>query len=244
MDYNDYVSQNKSDKLHFWYKARLVLIDNLLKKISDADDNLILDVGCGTGTELDILKKYGKVIALDVNENSLKLAKNNNCQTICMDIENHSLKSDTYDIVCCFDVLEHLKKDEQVLKNISNSLKNGGHFIFTVPAYQLIFGPHDKALGHFRRYNKSEIREKLRKANFKIICLGYWNFIFLPLLAILRILKRVVSNFSRNASFKTELKNNNYLVNKIMFSVLKFEANLANKVNVPFGLSIFGIVKK
>ena len=84
MDYQDYILKNNNSELYFWFAARLNLIDNLLKKnlLPKTENRLILDLGCGTGTELDILAKYGQITALDNNQAALRLAQQKKYQTI------------------------------------------------------------------------------------------------------------------------------------------------------------------
>lgn len=82
MDYKDFIQLQNQKDLHFWYKARKNLIYNLLNFIFKdyKRDRLILDIGCGTGTELEVIKKFGQVTALDINSNAFELAKKTRMQ--------------------------------------------------------------------------------------------------------------------------------------------------------------------
>jgi SAM-dependent methyltransferase len=76
-----------------------------------------------------------------------------------------ALKIDT--IVCC-NVLEHIEDDQGALEDFFRILQPGGRLVLLVPAMAKLYGTLDVALHHFRRYEKGEVEEKLRKAGFEI----------------------------------------------------------------------------
>ena len=248
MDYQDYILKNNNSELYFWFAARLNLIDNLLKKnlLPKTENRLILDLGCGTGTELDILAKYGQITALDNNQAALRLAQQKKYQTILADIEKINLPEENFDVICCFDLLEHLADDEKVLNNIFQSLKNNGQLFFTVPAFSWLFSTHDLALNHRRRYNKEKIIIKLTNAGFSNISLGFWNSILFPLEASIRLMKKLLLlKLIENNSFQSEAMLTSPILNNILFSILNFENILINRgIKFPFGLTIYGIARK
>ena len=79
--------------------------------------------------------------------------------------ELSSLALDT--IVCC-NVLEHIEDDRATLADLRTLLVPGGRLVLLVPALQKLFGTLDEHLGHFRRYEKAELEEKLASAGFEI----------------------------------------------------------------------------
>lgn len=242
MDYKDY--QNKKEELHFWFRARKNLIEKLLDSALKGNNNEILDIGCGTGDELKILKKFGTVTALDINNSAVKIAEQTGFQVIVGDIQNIKLEK-KYNCICCFDLLEHLKYDEKALQNIYNALKPNGLFIFTVPAYQCLFSSHDIHLEHFRRYNKRKIIKKLKSNNFIIKRIAFWNSLLFPLMALFRLTKKMLYKLSLIKNIEEESKAPNKYLNNILFKILNFEKYFINsKLFPPFGLSLYGIVKK
>ncbi len=247
MDYRDYQLQNKRNDLHFWYKARIKLIFNLMhtKYKNFLPSRQILDIGCGTGTELKILSKFGSITTLDNNQDAINLVRKEGYETILGDIEYYNLAQNTYDCICCFDILEHIRNDQEVINKIYISLKENGYFIFTVPALGFLFSPHDRAMEHYRRYNKKEITKKLINANFKNIEIHYWNSILFPLVAVMRILKIIFYKLINIEKYHSEAKSPNIYINNILYSILNFENRLiAKNINLPFGLTIYGIAKK
>lgn len=63
-----------------------------------------------------------------------------------------------YDTILYIDVIEHIEKDHEELKLAEKFLNPNGHLIILVPAHQYLFSPFDKAIGHFRRYNKNMLK--------------------------------------------------------------------------------------
>ena len=125
MDYKDYKKLNAAENSNFWYEARKILIFDLLNSIyqQEPSSKNMLDIGCGTGTELEILKKFGNITGLDSNTDALEIMRQAGYDALDGDIEKINLQNDFYDCVCCFDVLEHIPNDKLAIKKISSSLK-------------------------------------------------------------------------------------------------------------------------
>lgn len=73
-----------------------------------------------------------------------------------------------FDMVCAFEVLEHIEDDLKALRLWRDRLENGGWLLLSVPAFQSRFGAWDEHAGHFRRYDPDEIEPLLREAGFEV----------------------------------------------------------------------------
>jgi polysaccharide pyruvyl transferase WcaK-like protein/SAM-dependent methyltransferase len=81
-----------------------------------------------------------------------------------------SLRRDaTFDLVCAFEVLEHIDDDEGALRSWREHLVPGGHLLLSVPAHQDRFGPTDIAVGHVRRYDRTDLETTLEKAGYRMV---------------------------------------------------------------------------
>ncbi|HEV2318365.1 MAG TPA: methyltransferase domain-containing protein [Verrucomicrobiae bacterium] len=81
-----------------------------------------------------------------------------------------------WDAIVSINVLEHIKSDETELKSYHEHLRNkGGVLCLFVPARMEIYSEIDRDFGHFRRYSKPELRQKLERAGFQIVRLRYYN---------------------------------------------------------------------
>ncbi len=93
-----------------------------------------------------------------------------------------------FDLVLSFDVFEHIENDQQAAGECFRVLKNDGFLLFSVPAFQWLYSSHDRALEHFRRYNKQTIRSITKEA--KTTRLFFWNAILFAPIALIRLIKK------------------------------------------------------
>ena len=142
----------------------------------------ILDLGCGTG----LITRHvncREIIALDINQWAVKKAKSRleHIKFVVGDAENLPFKSDSFDIIICTDVLEHLLNPKQSLQELHRVMKSGAKLIGTVPSKNIIW-KYRKLLTttcpvsepFHNNYNISELKSLL--ANFSIIKIRYGAF--------------------------------------------------------------------
>lgn len=80
----------------------------------------------------------------------------------------------TFDLVCAFEVLEHIEEDRAVLRSWAQFVASGGAIMLSVPAFQERFGPMDTRAGHFRRYSPAEIRDRFAEIGFDDVEVGVY----------------------------------------------------------------------
>lgn len=236
MDYNDYLAGISSE--HFWFKAKRNLIETLLAKVNNQSHATnILNIGAGTGEDLNTIKNFGSIYAIDVSQNTLDMIPAHLVkEKKCMDACNLDYGDNFFDIVVAFDVLEHIQHDQQAIAEIYRTLKPGGFLIFTVPAFNFLYSEHDRVLHHHRRYNKTMLKKLC--SPFNKITLGYWNSILFPASVLHRLLQKNQKTYRPVITAPSKL-------NSLFYNILMFE-NWCVKHNIPlsYGLSLFGIYKK
>lgn len=142
-----------------------------------------LEIGCGTGEFSQELAELGfSGLCIDLSPDALSIAKKQNkSQNIDIKQADFFKLSQKFDYIFMFEVLEHLKEDQLALKKINSLLNINGLLIFSVPAHQKSFDRDDEWGGHYRRYEKRELFQKLSQANFKLVsyyCYGWPIFSF------------------------------------------------------------------
>lgn len=178
-------------------------IQNFVKK-----KGTILDFGCGVGNlSIRLAMLNYLVFSYDISSLCLKVLneKTKGKKLKIKIIKNNELSKfkEYFDCICCGEVLEHIKEEDSVLKLFWNILKKNGLCIITVPAKMKYWDIVDEMSTHFRRYEKKEIIDLLKKNGFKLkifYCFGpvtfFWHkFIFIP------VLKRKMLNKRKNRSF-------------------------------------------
>jgi SAM-dependent methyltransferase len=228
---------------HWWFSGRRILIKEALHKIDLQENALILEVGCGTGGNLKMLSSLGTVYAFEKNNLARFIAsakshhqiqiKIGSCPNEIPEYENK------FDLICLFDVLEHIKEDKKTILKLRKLLAQNGKIVFTVPAYKWLFSRHDRALHHFRRYSRNDILHLIHATNLEIQRITHFNFI----LAIPVICIRILSKYL-NVSNSKKISQLSRFTNLILFKIFSLEKFILNKFNIFFGISILVILKK
>jgi len=134
-------------------------------------------------------------------------------------------------------VLEHIQHDREALSHLGRMLRPGGKLLIEVPALPLLFSVHDEALGHFRRYNKKNLRMAIDENIFTIRKLYYQD----PIGAMGSFV------FFKLKKIKLKSESGIELVKKqgLFFDrfVIPFEAFIEKVVTFPFGLSLTAVLE-
>ncbi|OGR88219.1 MAG: hypothetical protein A3A86_04295 [Elusimicrobia bacterium RIFCSPLOWO2_01_FULL_60_11] len=236
MDYRD--AQTGTTKDYFWFEAKDGLIEVLFGKVKGQGPLKILNLGAGTGRDIEIVRRFGQVYVVDIDPRALDLIPDELVvEKKAVDARSLPYPDGFFDRVAAFDVLEHIEKDEEAIREIRRVLKKGGSFIFTVPAFPFLYSAHDKALDHFRRYDRRALEGQL--SGFDLIETGYWVCSLFPLIAAFRLLKR------NDPAPKVGLLPLPRAVDRLFFYLLKAENRLIEKgVHLPFGVTLYGICRK
>jgi len=139
----------------------------ILRKFVKPKDNL-LEFGSGARPRLPLSAS----LFLDISEEATNRLKELGANAIKSSLENASFPDQYFDLICGFEVLEHISNDQQILNEVRRILKSKGKFIFSVPLHKKFYNGFDKTWGHMRRYEAKELVEKLSQAKFKIIAIS------------------------------------------------------------------------
>ncbi|HPT69518.1 MAG TPA: class I SAM-dependent methyltransferase [Syntrophomonas sp.] len=202
----------------------------------------ILEIGCGTGGNLQMLARFGEVSALEMDANARAIAakKTNNLYDIrrgsCPD--EIPFYNRCFDLICMLDVLEHIDQDTESLIAAKQLLAKRGRILLTVPAYQWLWGVHDEFLCHKRRYSETQLREKIVAAGLQPVKISYINTILFPLAAIVRLKDKLFGNTSATGTSVPPTPINTLF--RILFGAERF---LLGCFNLPFGVSLLCVLK-
>ncbi len=204
----------------------------LFERINPYVGGDILEVGSGIGNFTKLLVGKGRVFALDYDRSYLgKLRKIVGNDSGYGDVERgkYFFRNRKFDTIVCMNVLEHIKNDEKALSNIKSLLKKNGRLILLVPAHQMAYGLMDKKLGHYRRYDRKNLKEKLEMAGFKVSTTFYLNMLGL-----------LGWWFNGKILKKTIIPNGQLKI----FDIISMPfLSLEGKISPPFGLSVVGVAQ-
>jgi len=192
--------------------CRAYLIFRILGKIKKKlGDIYYLDAGCGEGDFIELLEKKGyKGEGFDFSEDAVQKAKKRFQSRVKITKKDlYNLKGRKYNLVLLLEVLEHIKDEMRVLKSIRNIMQEEGYLILSVPARKNKWGLSDKYNGHYRRYEKRDLRELLKKGGFEIELLYSYGF---PLCNISKFVRefRYMSRISKEKAIERRTKRSGY----------------------------------
>ena len=229
------------DQHHWWFIARRRILKALIERVVRPPEKArILEVGCGTGHNIPMLKAFGKVEASELDRSARALANKRHPRTVkearLPDLS--MFERNAYDLIALLDVLEHVPDDLASLRAIHRRLKPGGALLLTVPANPWMWSAHDAAHHHFRRYTKAQLRELFLRAGLEVQLLSYFNTLLYPLVAAARIFGKI----TRRGTADDQLPGD--IVNRLLQAIFGFEAGLIGRMPLPFGVSLVAVVRR
>ena len=229
---------------NFWFRARNQLIIWAIQRYFPQVRDF-LEIGCGTGFVLSGIEKAFpdmRLTGCEVYANGLKNASSRLKRTNLIQMDARAMPFEKeFDLVGCFDTLEHIEEDEAVLAQINKVLRPGGGVILTVPQHPALWSYVDEYSCHVRRYTRKELIQKMNAAGFTVKRCTSFVSLLLPLMLMSR-----VGNAPKKENFDptAELRIN-ATINTALEKILDFERLLIRAgVNFPAGGSLLMLAIK
>jgi SAM-dependent methyltransferase len=235
MEKDIYHKTAASEDIHWWFIGRRFIIEQILNKLFLPKNAEILEVGCGTGGNLTLLAKFGRVYGVELDDTAREYARKRGIGIILKGSlpDEIPFAGQLFDLIVMTDVLEHVGEDHVALERLCSRLKLGGYILITVPAFPALWSRHDDLHHHKRRYTKERLRTILINGGYNIIKESYINCIMFPAIAGMRLMQRFLG--MRDAD---DLKLYPPFINRILAGLFAGEAHLLKFVSLPFGLSL------
>jgi SAM-dependent methyltransferase len=135
----------------------------------------VLEIGCGTGTFTQFLADRELVVGVDVEEAYVRASRQRfqDRPNVVIRLDDISRSADSlqryrFDSAVSVNVFEHIPDDRLAMKAAFSVLQPGGRLTLLVPSHPALMSPFDRAIGHYRRYTKPALREKLEAAGFVV----------------------------------------------------------------------------
>lgn len=244
MEQHTYGIMHEVEGSHWWFVGRRAILESFLKSITQnlklkTQNFKILDVGCGTGANLEMLAQFGAAEGVDVSDEALEFCRKKGLKARKGLAEALPFADGSFDLVTALDVVEHLDDDVAGLKEMRRVMTDDGRALIFVPAFMWLWGVQDDISNHRIRYRKAQIVERLRQAGFAVERATYANITFFaPVLAGRTIMKLT--------GLKPASENNINIsaLNGIFGKLFGAERFWLKNFNFPFGVSIVIVAKK
>lgn len=245
MQSHTYAIMHEVEGSHWWFVGRRLILESFLKGIienlkSQTSNPKILDVGCGTGANLEMLSQFGEAHGVDVSDDALEFCRLRGLDKVKKGLaEELPFENEEFDLVTALDVVEHLDDDLAGLREMRRILKSEGRALIFVPAFMFLWGVQDDISHHRIRYTKKQIVERLKLAGFEIERATYANLTFFPPILVGRALMKITG-------FRPESENNLTVssLNGFLGKLFGAERFWLKNLNFPFGVSIVVVAKK
>ena len=233
--------QNK----HWWWLGREKYISMQIKRHIPIHKNLSwVDVGCGFGANIPLLRSFGDVTGLEINEGARKAIAGkwgDSVKTYAW------LSPDPLDkrFNCALlaDVLEHIEDDKGAVRWLHQHILPGGYVLVTVPAHMFFWTQMDEVLHHHRRYTRESLI-KVFQPEFEVVDCRYYNFLLFPVKLAFVVFDRLIRMLFPQKPKQSFNGIPRFGLNKLFEIILKLEAHVFTRLSPPTGISLIILLKK
>jgi SAM-dependent methyltransferase len=230
---------------HWWFIGRRRILDKVIRQLKLPTDAKILEAGCGTGGNLQMLARHGQVEAMELEETARVFANKRQVTKVKAGSLPDKIPFDNekYDLIVAFDVIEHIDDDVAAVQGLRTHLKPGGWLVLTVPAFQFLWSHHDDINHHRRRYRLKGLQQVVLLADFTVHYSTYFNTFLFPVVAGVRALQKLL-RVENKSQISSDLTLPSAPVNKLLTILFASERHLINKFPLPFGVSALIVAQK
>lgn len=246
MQQHTYAIMRRVEASHWWFVGRRRIIRSFVQRLfpdleaNDEKRARILDVGCGTGANLEMLSEFGVAEGVDVSPEALSFCQGRGLENVKLGAaEALPYDDNSFDLVTGLDVVEHLDDDLAGLKEMRRVLRPGGRTVLFVPAFMFLWGVQDDISNHRRRYTLKELKQVVTEAGFEVERATYVNISFFTPILLGRLLMRATG-------VRPESENNITIgfLNGALGKFFAAERGPLRYLNFPFGVSIICVARR
>ena len=243
---------------YWWHVGKRLIVYKLLEKYLSGPKaarrtRRALDLGCGTGRNLDSLARYATPVGLDSANEALEFCRTRGHDHLVQAL-GLPFAPNSFDIVTALDVIEHVDDDLATLRDLYTVMRPGGMLLISVPAYMQLWSYWDDILGHRRRYTTRTLRWVVEQAGFEVRKVSHSNMAILVPASLLRMIKgmrhRAVERaYTQGFTSEPSTPETDFVpvprpVNAALTAYYRLESRMLRRYNLPFGLSVVCVAQK
>ena len=206
----------------------------------------ILDCGCGTGSNLEMLRHYGDASGFDLTSTGVAFAHQHGHRVAQASIGDIPFASARFDLVTSFDVFQCLPEEVErsAIREMSRVLKPGGWMLLHVAALEMLHGRHSVLSQEVRRYTPSRLRSVVEGGGFRVERLTFDHASLLPILLPVRAWHRLSARDGEIPAGEGEITVPSPPVNAALSALVSLEALALRAINMPIGSSLMCLAQK
>jgi SAM-dependent methyltransferase len=229
---------------HFWYHGfRGYVVPTLRDLAGGRRDLRLIDCGCGTGHNLELLREYGDVVGYDVSPAALELARRRGRSVVRADGLHTPFADASFDMATSFDVMQCTRDDHGIVAEMARIVRPGGIVVITMAAFDALHGDHSAAWEEFRRYTPATARALATRAGLRVERLQFMFTSLLPLMFAARVAQRLLRPI-RGVRADADIRVPAAPLNAVLTAAVRAEAAIARRVPMPLGSSILLVARK
>jgi hypothetical protein len=183
------------------------------------------DVGAGDMYLTEKMSKLSTYPIFAVDNKFISLVSNDK---VIMFRNLTNVPKNSVDVLFLLDVLEHVEREDSFLSDVVAIMKSNSKILFTVPAHQFLFSPHDVFLKHFRRYSITSAEKILEKHGLSIVA----SFYFYTSLFIVRSLELLLYRIGIKREFAKTVSKWRFNEKSFISRMVVFVLNCDFKINI------------
>jgi SAM-dependent methyltransferase len=201
----------------------------------------ILEIGSAIGNYTEKMLDSQLIVASDYEQKYVDILRSRfehrkNVRIIGLDItqvddvQTNEIRALNCDTAIAFNVLEHIKDDNKAVRTMATLIGTTGRLVLICPAYQWLFNQFDRSYGHFRRYDRQMMHALARTIDATTEKFSYFNAIG-------------ITGWMLNGMLLRR-KTLPQIQTKLYDRTIPFIRGVEKVVKMPFGLSIFAVLRK
>lgn len=237
----------RAEQSHFWFRGfRQYMRPALARATAGVRAARILDCGCGTGSNLDMLRPFGRAVGFDLTGIGPAFAREHGHQVAQASIAQIPFATGAFDLVTAFDVFQCLPEpiEREAISEMARVLKPGGWLLLHVAALEILHGRHSVLSEEVRRYTPSRLRQVVERGGFRIERLTFDHASLLPIMLPVRMWHRFSAEAGQVQAGEGEITVPPAPINAALTALVSLEALALRAVNMPIGSSLMCLAQK
>ena len=237
----------RAEQSHFWFRGfRQYMQPALARATAGVARPRILDCGCGTGSNLEMLRPFGNAAGFDLTRIGPEFARSHGHRVLQASISDIPFRGGVFDLVTAFDVFQTLPDavERAGIREMCRVLKPGGWLLMHVAALEILHGKHSVLSEETRRYTKRSLRALVEGAGLTIDRLTFDHFSLLPIMLPVRVWHRLTAKDGVVAAGEGEITVPMAPVNAALTALVSLEALALRAVDMPIGSSLMCLARK